>query len=260
MNILIVEDEELAVEKLRYTISAVENGAEITGCTGSISETVDWLRQHGQPDIILMDIELSDGQSFEIFKQVDIRSKVIFITSYDEYALKAFKVNSIDYLLKPVQKDDLKAAFDKYRKFTEDMAPVLGVPQQIDIPSLLRELHRQFQPREYRQRFLVKQGQKHLPVETSEIAYFWVDDRVICFRTADNKRFIVDYTMDEIEQGVDPHRFFRINRSFLVSIESVRQIHDHTNSRLLLQLRPDSSKEAIVSREKVNEFKVWMGK
>ena len=258
MNILIVEDEELAIEKLQYTVSAVAEEAEIVGCTGSISETVSWLQQHAQPDIILMDIELSDGQSFEIFNRVDVQSKVIFTTSYDEYALKAFKVNSIDYLLKPVQKDDLKAAFDKYKRLVSG-APS-GGQQGIDIRSLLQELHQQFQPREYRQRFLVKQGTKHLPVEIHQIAYFFVDDRVICFKTKDNKKYIVDYTMDEIEQQLSSNRFFRINRSFLISIESIHQLHDYTNSRLMLQLQPDINKEVIVSREKVNDFKSWIGK
>ena len=259
MKILIVEDEELAVEKLRYTIASIEENAEVTGSTGSISETVEWLQEHPQPDIILMDIELSDGQSFEIFNRVDVHSKVIFTTSYDEYALKAFKVNSIDYLLKPVQKDDLRAAFDKYKKLTA-ASPSSGTQHEIDVRSLLQELHRQFQPREYRQRFLVKQGQKHLPVETERIAYFFVDDRIICFKTNDNKRYIVDYTMDEIEAQVDPDRFFRINRSFILSIGSISQLHDYTNSRLVLQLQPDINKEVIVSREKVNEFKRWLGK
>ena len=260
MNILIVEDEELAVEKLRYTIASIEQNAEITGCTGSISETVDWLQQHPQPDIILMDIELSDGQSFEIFNQVNVQSKVIFTTSYDEYALKAFKVNSIDYLLKPVQKDDLRAAFDKYKRLTAEAVSASGSWQEINIRLLLQELQRQVQPREYRPRFLVKQGQKHLPVETERIAYFFVDDRVICFKTKDNKRYLVDYTMDEIEGQIDPNRFFRINRSFIISIECISQLHDYTNSRLVLQLQPEFNKEVIVSREKVQDFKRWIGK
>lgn len=258
MNILIVEDEELAVEKLRYTIASVEENASITGCTGSISETVDWLLSYPQPDIILMDIELSDGQSFEIFNQVDVKSKVIFTTSYDEYALKAFKVNSIDYLLKPVQKEDLQAAFGKYKRLTAGSPS--GEGQEIKIRSLLEELHRQFQPKAYRQRFLVKQGQKHLPVETARIAYFFVDDRVICFKTKDNRRYIVDYTMDEIEEQIDPDKFFRINRSFIVSLECISQLYDYTNSRLVLQLLPEISKDVIVSREKVQDFKKWIGK
>ncbi len=260
MKILIVEDEDLAVEKLMYIISAVESDAEVIGCAGSISGTVEWLQQHDQPDIILMDIELTDGQSFEIFNRIDIQSKVIFTTSYDEYALKAFKVNSIDYLLKPVQKADLKAAFDKYKRFMVPAVPASKDFNGINIQSLLQDMHRQFQPREYRQRFLVKQGQKHLPVETDNIAYFYVDDRVICFKTKDNKRYIIDYTMDDIEPQLDPKRFFRINRSFIISVESIGQMHDYVNSRLVLQLHPDINKEVIVSRDKVGNFKKWIGK
>lgn len=208
--------------------------------------------------MILMDIELSDGQSFEIFNQVDVQSTVIFTTSYDEYAIKAFKVNSIDYLLKPVQKDDLKAAFDKHKRLKAIYQS--GSNESINIQSLLHELKGQFQSKEYRKRFLVKLGQKHLPVEVEEIAYFYVEDRSIFFKTIDNKRFIIDYSLDEIEVMLDHSRFFRINRSFIVSIESVRQMHDYFNSRLLLTLNPSIDKDVIVSREKVNDFKKWMGK
>lgn len=256
MTLLIVEDEALAVEKLRYIISVIEKDAEIVGDTASIQETVTWLQHNEQPDIILMDIELSDGQSFEIFNKAEINSTVIFTTSYDEYALKAFKVNSIDYLLKPIQKEDLKAAFDKYKKIHR------GTPisTSTNMQQLLKELQHHVLPKEFRQRFLVKQGQKHLPIETENIAYFFVDDRIIFFKTKDNKKFIVDYTMDEIEEQLDPKRFFRINRSFIISIESIYQLHDYVNSRLLLRLTPEIDKEVLVSREKVYEFKKWIGK
>ncbi len=259
MKVLIVEDEELAVRKLQKTLQAVDPGAEVVGITDSIRSSVNWLLDNPTPDLILMDIELADGQSFEIFDKVDVNSTVIFTTSYDEYALKAFKVNSVDYLLKPVQKEDLEAALEKFRRMKK-MLQGGDTPGNLNVDSLVKELQQRLQPKEYRKRFLVKQGQKLVSVEVEEIAYFYSDGRVNFFKTRDNRKFIVDYTMDELEVMLDPERYFRISRSFYVSIESVDQIHDYFGNRLLLNLQPMVDKEAIVSREKVTDFKRWMGK
>jgi DNA-binding LytR/AlgR family response regulator len=251
MKILIVEDEELAAEKLALMVSAMEEEAEIIGCTGSIKATVDWLRISQKPDLILMDIELSDGQSFEVFNQVEVDSAVIFTTSYDEFALKAFKVNSIDYLLKPVQKSDLRNAFDKFKKQRDRTGSnVLKIQNLVE----------QILPRQFRKRFLVKHAQKHIPIEVEEIAYFFVHERIVFFKTWDNKKYIVDYPLDEIEKALDPTRFFRINRSFIVSIKSIIQAHDYFNSRLMLTMQPQIDTEVIVSRDKVPDFKNWIGK
>jgi len=260
MRMLIVEDEELAAEKLQHMISTLEAEAEIVGCTASIKKTVEWLQLHPHPDLILMDIELTDGHSFEIFNQVDVQSMVIFTTSYDEYAIRAFKVNSIDYLLKPVQKADLKGAFDKYRKFKAQQQPQEADASGINLQQLLNDFHARLQPREYRQRFLVKQGQRHMPVEVEAIAYFYVYDRAVLLKTVDNKKYVIDYTMDELEQVLEPKQFFRANRSFIVAIKSVLQLQDYFNSRLILTLQPSIDTPVIISRDKVNEFKRWIGK
>jgi two-component system, LytTR family, response regulator LytT len=254
MNILIVEDEELAVKKLQKTLAAVDDTAVVLASTDSIKSTVEWLQQNPQPDLILMDIELADGQSFEIFNLVDVKSPVIFTTSYDEYALKAFKVNSVDYLLKPIQKDELQAALTKYKKLQSNARP------DISIDSLVKELQQKLQPKEYRKRFLVKHGQKLVSVEVEDIAYFYSDGRLNFFKTKDNKKFVVDYTMDELEDMLDPERYFRISRSFYVSVNSIDKIDDYFGNRLILSLLPEVDKEALVSREKVTEFKKWMGK
>ena len=206
-----------------------------------------------------MDIELSDGQSFEIFNRVAIKSPVIFTTSYDEYALKAFKVNSVDYLLKPIQQEDLAAALDKLGKMKE-MYKTNPASADVSIDSLVKELQQKLQPKDYRKRFLVKHAQKLVSVEVDEIAYFFSDGRLNFFKTYDNKKFVVDYTMDELEEMLDPGRYFRISRSFYISVNSVDQIHDYFGNRLMLQLKPAVDKESIVSREKVTEFKKWMGK
>ena len=259
MKVFIIEDEELAVKKLRKTLNAVDESAEVVGVADSIRSSVNWLQNNPSPDLILMDIELCDGQSFEIFDKVDVKSTVIFTTSYDEFALKAFKVNSVDYLLKPVQKDDLQVAIDKYKKIKtlykdSNESPVLN------IENLVKELQQKMQGKEYRKRFLVKQAQKLVSIETDQIAYFYSDGRLNFFKTFDNKKFVVDYTMDELEDMLDQEKYFRISRSFYVSINSVDQIHDYFGNRLMLYLKPLVDKEALVSRERVSDFKKWLGK
>lgn len=258
MKVLIVEDEVLAAKKLSKTLASVDESAEIIGVSDSIQGTVEWLNSHPAPDLILMDIELADGQSFEIFGLTEVKSPVIFTTSYDEFALQAFKVNSIDYLLKPVQKEDLEAALNKFKQlktiYKEEKK------EDVNLEQIVKELQQKLQPKEYRKRFLVKHGQKLISIEIDEIAYFFSDGRLNFFKTFDNRKFVVDYTMDELEEMLDPDKYFRTSRSFYVSIDSIDQIHDYFGNRLLLHLNPPVEKEAIVSREKVSDFKKWMGK
>lgn len=260
MNALIVEDEELAVRKLQKLLREVSPTLSVMGVTASIDDTVAWLENHratGQPDpdLIFLDIELADGQSFEIFERTPVRSTVIFTTSYDEYALQAFKVNSIDYLLKPVQRDDLQRSLQKY----EDLRGQTVEAPALKIEKLLQQLHVQT-PRSYRQRFLVRQGQRMLSVEVGDIAYFYTDERYSFFTMHSGQKFLVDYTLDELADALDPNRFFRINRGVLITHQAVEQIQPYFGNRLALSLRPIFDKEALVSREKVSDFKQWMGK
>jgi two-component system response regulator LytT len=259
MKIFIVEDEDLAVKKLKKTLMTVDDTATIVGEADSIKSTVSWLQNNPSPDLILMDIELADGQSFEVFNHIQVKSPVIFITSYDEYALKAFKVNSVDYLLKPVQKEDLQAALEKYRDMKKMYASETDT-SAISLNVLVKELQQKLQTKDYRKRFLVKHGQKLVSVEVEEIAYFFSDGRLNFFKTNDNRKFVVDYTMDELNDMLDPDNYFRISRSFFISVNSVAQIHEYFGNRLLLHLKPETDKEAIVSREKVTDFKTWLGK
>ncbi|MBC8767736.1 response regulator transcription factor [Arenibacter sp. BSSL-BM3] len=254
MKILLVEDEDLAVKKLRKTLEAVDPSIEVIGTTDSIKTTVQWLKDNPSPELILMDIELADGQSFEIFNLIQVNSPVIFTTSYDEFALKAFKVNSVDYLLKPIQKDELEAAINKFERLKGTERP------NTDFDSLVKELQHKLQPKEYRKRFLVKQGQKLISIEIEEISYFFSDGRLNFFKTTDNRTFVVDYTMEELEEMLDTQKYFRISRSFYISINSVDKIEDYFGNRLLLGLKPPVDKQALVSREKVTAFKKWMGK
>lgn len=254
MEILIIEDEQLGAEKLARMLQSIDPSVKIVGNTRSIESSVEWLLHHTHPDIILMDIELTDGQSFEIFNHVAIKSMVIFTTSYDEYALKAFKLNSVDYLLKPVKKEELKTALDKYHQWKQKFSsPALNIEQ------LISELNRQ-QPKSWRSRFLVKQGQKLVSVETSEVAYFYADGRLSYLITWGRQKYVLDYTIEELEQMLDPQQFYRANRGFIIQVKSVAQIHTYFNGKLKLELHPVCEKEVLVSREKATEFKEWMGK
>jgi DNA-binding LytR/AlgR family response regulator len=257
MNVLIIEDEELAVKKIRGMLKEVRPDAEVLADLDSIESAVDWFNSNPAPDLILMDIELVDGQSFEIFDRVHITSPVVFVTSYDEYAIQAFKVNSVAYLLKPIEKEDLLAAFDKFgrvKEFFSTSAPGFS------ISKLVEELQVRLQPKAYRKRFLTKYSNKLIAVETHEIAYFFTESRVNYFRTFDNRKVTVDYTLEELEQMLDPEEFFRINRSYFISLRSVLKIDDYFGQRLILQLKPSASEQVIISREKVTNFKSWMGK
>ena len=274
MNVLIVEDEELAVRKLRKLVAEVDPTLAVQGVTSSIEDSVSWLQENPAPDLIFMDIELADGQSFEIFDQVNVRSRVIFTTSYDEYALQAFKVNSIDYLLKPIQKEDLQRSLKKLRDLTPANEPSDSLPatQSINIEKLLRELQvggnlawsegriPGIPGKEHRKRFLVKQGQKLLSVEVGDILYFYTDERFSFFRTRTNQKFLVDYTLDELADSLDPVQFFRVNRGLILTHAAVEQIQPYFGNRLSLTLKPAFDREALVSREKVGDFKTWMGK
>lgn len=257
MKVFIVEDEHLAVERLEKILKETAPDIEIMGSAESIKASVNWLQENPVPDIIFMDIELCDGQSFEIFNHTEIKSAVIFTTSYDEYALKAFKVNSIDYLLKPVKKDDLSNAIHKYRQLKKQYTGLQD--QSIVIENLVQQL-KQHQFKEYRSRFLVKAGQRLISVEVKDIAYFYADDRITFFRTWDKGKYIVDYTIEELEQMLNPAEFCRINRAFIIHPKAVEQIHSYFNGKLKLDLKPEPDKEVIISRERVQDFKDWMGR
>ena len=263
MNVLIIEDEELAVRKLTKLLLEVDPDLHIVGTAASVRASVNWLEANtpgkpSAPDLILMDIELADGQSFEIFEQTTVTAPVIFTTSYDEYALRAFKVNSIDYLLKPIKRQELEASLEKHRRLSNGAAPEAA--PQLSIDALVQQLRQQVTPAEHRRRFLVRHLSQWVPIEVSDIAYFHSEEGVSLFRTRSNQKFSVDYTLDELEAMLDPAQFFRANRQFIVDINSVQQIHPYFNNKLKLALKPNTDDEVLVSRERATDFKKWMGK
>lgn len=258
MRIVIIEDENLAIKRLSKLLIETGRPIQIEATLKSIAESIQWFTEHPAPDLIFMDIELADGQSFEIFNHLQIKSPIIFTTSYDQYALKAFEVNSIDYLLKPIEPAGLQKSLEKYAHIKTLYTP--QTPPPIDVNRLLNDLQEKIGPKYYRRRFLVKSGAKMVSIETSEIAYFFKEGRTTFFRTFENRKFIADYTLDKIEEMLEPGSFFRINRSCLVSTKSIQTVELFFGTRLELQLQPAFEGDSIVSRDKVIDFKEWMGK
>lgn len=253
MNVLIVEDELAAARRLKNMLLAIDPGMTILDVIDSIEDTVIFLKSHEEPDLIFADIQLSDGICFNIFKQVQVKSAVIFTTAYDEYAIEAFTVNSIDYLLKPINPDDLKKSIDKYHT----LKITYGGTDKDKLSSLLTRLDSH--EKQYKSRFLVKSGQSLKPVASEDVAYFLIDNQLVFLTDKTGKRFLIESSLDDIETMVDPRQFFRINRQMIVSLASVKTIHPYFNSRLKLDLTPEQKDDVIVSRMKVTDFKLWLG-
>ncbi len=254
MNVLLIEDESLAAQRLEKLLRETEPGIHISGVTDSIESTVEWLERNPAPDLLFMDIELADGQSFEIFTRTEVTSPVIFVTAYDEFALKAFKVNSVDYLLKPIKSEDIRNALNKFHQLSQK--PVAGQGME-NIRHLLEGLYRQ--PGRYRTRFLSKTGQRFIPVETGDVAYFYSEDKMVFLKTNQNQRYLIDFNLEQLEKELDPGQFFRANRQFILSSKSVHDIHSWFNGKLKVKVVPDAPEEIIISRDKAADFRSWMG-
>ena len=252
MKVLIIEDEPYAQEELKRLLSLTGETIEILDCLDSIDDSVDWLRRNPRPDLIFLDIQLSDGLSFDIFKQIKISVPVIFTTAYNEFAIQAFKLNSIDYLLKPIELEDLRVALDKFR----DLKSQFGSNDSFFSEDQIRQLL-QREP-EYKSRFLTKVGDqiRHIPVK--EVAYFQAEDNLVFLINREGKRMIVDYTLEQLVQSLNPKLFFRLNRTYIAHIESIGKVSKYFNSRLKVDLVPANQEEVLVSRVKVPEFLKWM--
>ncbi|GAA4304015.1 LytTR family DNA-binding domain-containing protein [Nibribacter koreensis] len=260
MNILIIEDEYLAVEKLEAQLHRYDPTIQIVGTIDSIRNAVKWFETHPAPDLAFFDIHLSDGNSFEIFQKVEVKCPIIFTTAYDEYAVKAFKVNSIDYLLKPISNEDLGAAMDKFktlrRQLEQPAAPVLDMET---VMAMLNRGKAQAAP-VYKNRFLVKSGQKIRSVSIEEIAYFYAEDKIVFLVTTAGQRFITDFTLDTLQEILNPEYFNRLNRQFISHIHAIDEIHPYMKGRLKVYVRPTTDKEIIISSERAHAFKEWLGK
>ncbi|HMJ48286.1 MAG TPA: LytTR family DNA-binding domain-containing protein, partial [Ferruginibacter sp.] len=233
-------------------IMEVEPDSTVIGSLDSVAHAIDWLNNNESPDLIFSDIQLSDGLSFEIFKSVELRCPVIFVTAYDQYALNAFKVNSIDYLLKPVKKDELQSALAKFKKITPS-----PLSPSLDIEKLLMAYGGQQD--NYKKRFVVKYGEHIKTITTDEIVYFYTEDKINFLTTKEGRRFTIDFNLDTLDSMLDPKVFFRINRQFIISIHSIAEMFSYSKSRVLIKLNPPSRHETIVSTERSSAFKTWLG-
>jgi len=251
MNILIVENEKPAADKLVRLLTKIDNSITILGVIETVEETINRLREKPIPDLILMDIQLDDGLCFEIFETVTVDIPIIFTTAYDEYILKAFKVNSIDYLLKPVDEALLKSALAKFVKLYADKDPF-----KRDFKQLLFEFRNQ-----YKSRFLIKIGEKYKSVPAGEISHFYISERSVFLSDNKGKDYGIDYSLDQLQTMLDPRKFFRINRECIVNIEAISLMYSYSSSRLQLTLKEKEKSDLfVVSREKVTEFKRWIDK
>lgn len=252
LKVLIIEDEAPAAKRLEKMLNEIEPGTQVLDTIVSVASAVKWFRENNCPDLVLSDIQLSDGISFEIFRQVETDCPVIFITAFDQYAIDAFKVNSIDYLLKPVKKNELESAISKFKKM--NMEPSTS---NLDINKLLQAYESKSQV--YKKRFVVKYGEHIKTINTEDIAYFYTEDKVNFLTSFDGRRYIIDFNLDSLESMLDPKLFFRINRQFIISINAIDEMFAYTKSRVLVKLKPSCKHETIVSTERSSEFKTWLG-
>jgi two-component system, LytTR family, response regulator len=252
MNVLIVEDEIPAAEKLQRYLTKYDATIHVAKHVTTVKEAVEWLQKNQDSvDLLFMDIQLLDGLSFQIFQQVTIRKPVIFITAFNEFALDAFKVNSIDYLLKPITFTDLAASLKKLETLREQLQWSTQKTEQ------LKEAFATPKTKDYKTRFMVKLGDHIRSITTDQIGFFYAEGRDVYLVTTQGRKFIIDYTLETLEELLEPVTFFRINRSFILNINAIKDVIVYSNSRLKITLLQEFDKEIIVSREKVGEFKEW---
>lgn len=249
IKVIIIEDEKLAADNLQALLLSIDMDIEIIARIESVRNAVKWLSTNSC-DLIFLDIQLSDGNSFTIFEQVEVKTPIIFTTAYDQYAIKAFKHNSIDYLLKPINKQDLINSLIKFKEIT----------LQNHIPDLKALLDSIKTPLQYQERFLVSAGMKLKIIKTNEIAYFYVRETGVYLCTKSDKHYCLDYTLDKLEKILDPDVFFRINRQFIVNIDAIENMVTVSKSRLQLNLNPKATDEVIVSVNNVHDFRIWLNR
>lgn len=255
MTTIIIEDEKPAARLLQRKLEKLN--LKIGVMLHSVEEALDWFSKNEHPDLIFLDIQLSDGLSFEIFEKVEIKSAVIFTTAYDEYALRAFKLNSIDYLLKPIDEDDLEIAVAKFKS----LLPKQEIQPQsigIDFEQIKKMLTNPFE-KNYKKRFTVKIGQHLKVISIEEIECFFSENKGTYIHTFDNRNYLIECTLELLEQELDPGDFFRISRKFIIPLKAIKEIVLYSNSRLKVILPSFKEEEVIVSREKVSDFKTWIG-
>ena len=255
MTTIIIEDEKPAARLLQRKLEKLQ--INVTVLLHSVEEAIEWFSNHPHPDLIFLDSQLSDGLSFAIFEAVEIKSAIIFTTAYDEYALRAFKLNSIDYLLKPIDEDDLEIAVNKYKSRVPEKAPE-NPSLALDFEAIKRMLTNPFE-KNYKKRFTLKIGQHLKVISVDEIECFYSENKGTYLHTFDNRDYLLETTLEVLEQELDPAAFYRISRKFIIPLKAIKEIVVYSNSRLKIILPTYKAEEVIVSREKVADFKNWIG-
>jgi DNA-binding LytR/AlgR family response regulator len=257
LNTIIIEDEKPAARLLQRKLEKLN--IQVGVMLHSVEESIEWFSKNEHPDLIFLDIQLSDGLSFEIFEKVNIKSAIIFTTAYDEYALKAFKLNSIDYLLKPIDEDDLEVAISKFKNRLP-IPKAFGTENtlQLDFEQIKKMFQNPFD-KNFKTRFTVKIGQHLKVISTDEIECFFSENKGTYIHTFDNRNYLIESTLEVLEQELDPRTFYRISRKFIIPLKSIKEIVVYSNSRLKVILPSYKEDEVIVSREKVSDFKTWIG-
>ena len=250
MNVIIIEDEKPAARRLGRLLSELD--VEVSTMLHSVEESIVWFQENQHPDLIFLDIQLSDGLSFEIFDVVDVKSAIIFTTAYDEYALQAFKLNSIDYLLKPIDDEELESAVKKYRTLKPETKKLT-----LDFEDIKKLLVNPLE-REYKKRFTAKVGQHLKIINADDVECFYSENKGTYAATSDGRNYLLDLTLENLEGELQPDTFFRVSRKFYVNINYIKDIISYTNSRLQIKLNSFSEQEIIVSRERVKDFKLWL--
>ncbi len=244
-QILLIEDEAPAAARLEKMILQLEPDWHIAGVLDSVESAVDYFRTHPQPDLVFMDIQLADGESFDIFRETEVTAPVIFITAFDQYAIKAFKVNSVDYLLKPLKEAELTAAIDKFKR-SQGPKP--------DMNNLLDTLR----PKEYQKRFVLQFGQHIKTVEIADAAYFFLESKITLMVSFSGQQYPIDPNLDHLERMLDPAQFFRLNRQYIISHKAIKHMYTHTKSRVIIEVNPPASHQLVVSSERSAVFKKWL--
>ena len=251
MNLLIVEDEEQAGKKLRRMLKELLPDAFVHGPFEAVAEVVDWIRENPSPDLIFMDIHLADGLSFEIFTKVEVKAPVIFTTAYDQYALRAFKLNSVDYLLKPIEQEELKTAIQKFKELYSKA--ILPANDELRYLSAISDYENK-----YKQRFISRTGDKIIAIATEDIAFAYSENKATWLKSFEGKNYLVDFSLEQLEDLLDPKEFFRLNRQYISRFEAIDKMLSYSNTRMKIKLKHCDDESIVLSREKTKLFKEWI--
>jgi len=254
IKVVIIEDEKPAQRLLQETLKEISILTEVVICLDSIQAAVKWFGNNPHPEIVLMDIQLSDGLSFDIFKQIDIESMIIFTTAYDDYAIQSFKVNSLDYLLKPVEKDELQSAFEKYqqynRRFLKENISAIDFSELVTIIKSEKI--------EYRKRFLIQSNESFFHIETTQVAFINSRQGITFVRTFDKREYPINFSLQSLKEQLDPEQFFKVNRQVIINMNVIKKVHSYFNGKLKLETTPSYSENVIIGKDKAAQFRRWL--